>query len=251
MQGPASPSSNAEFGLLVDGFDRLPGIIMPYNKPHLPRLLEGWGLARAKDLLAYEVRSDSLNPATVRLFKKIAARHGQVTVRPMDMKRFSRELDIVVRLYNSAWEKNWGFCPMTEEELRFEAAELKDIIDPRLALFAEVAGEAVAFSLSVPDVNPALQAAGGSLFPLGFLRFLLKKRSVRRLRTVMLGVAPAYRGKGLDGMLVGETISRGIAAGYDASECSWVLEDNLKMRSAIERLGGVVTQTYRVYERVL
>jgi hypothetical protein len=251
LLGPASPSSNAEFGLLVEGFDRMPGVIMPYNKPYYPRLLEAWGLAKAKDLLAYEVRHEGLNPLTLRLFERIAARHAKVTIRELDMRCFDRELDTVVKLYNSAWEKNWGFCPMTEEELRFEAAEMKGVLDPRVALFAEIDGEAVAFSLSVPDINPALKAAGGSLLPLGWLRFLWAKRGVRRLRTLLLGVAAPHRGKGLDGVLVGETIRRGIAAGYDAAECSWVLEDNLKMRSAIERLGGVVTQTYRVYEKML
>ncbi|MBI4676314.1 MAG: N-acetyltransferase [Elusimicrobia bacterium] len=251
MLGPASPSSNGEFGLLIHGFDRMPAVIMPYHRPYYQRLLEGWGLAKAKDLLSYEVSEAALNPMTVKLFERIASRHGRVSIRAIDMGRFDRELDTVVRLYNSAWEKNWGFCPMTEEELRFEAAELKGILDPRVVLFAEVEGEPVAFSLSVPDINPALKAAGGRLFPLGLLRFLWKRRSIHRLRTLLLGVAAQHRGKGLDGVLVGETIRRGIAAGYGVSECSWVLEDNLKMRSAIERLGGSVTQTYRVYEGVL
>ncbi|MBI5623748.1 MAG: N-acetyltransferase [Elusimicrobia bacterium] len=251
MLGPASPSSNAEFGLLVSGFDRMPSVIMPYHRPYYARLLESFGLAKAKDLLAYEMRQESLNHATLKLFEKIAARHAKVTIRELDMRRFASELDVVVKLYNEAWEKNWGFCPMTEDELRFEAAELKDVIDPRVALFAEVEGKPVAFSLSIPDINPALKAAGGDLFPLGFLRFLWAKRGIRKLRTLLLGVASAHRGKGLDGVLVGETVRRGLAAGYDVAECSWVLEDNLKMRSAIERLGGVVTQTYRVYEKLL
>ena len=123
--------------------------------------------------------------------------------------------------------------------------------DPRVVFIAEHEGVPVGIALSVPDVSPALKAAGGRLFPFGALRFAWRARRIVRLRTILLGVVRGFRDRGLDGILVGETIRRGLAAGYTATECSWILEDNRAMVRPLEKLGGVVTKVYRVYERAL
>ncbi len=245
--GPASPSSNGEFGLLIDGFDILPGLIMPYHKRYYRQFLEAAGFAKCKDLFAYQVHEDELNPKALRLFERIAARQDNLRIRQYDPSRFNEEIETVLRLYNGAWERNWGFVPMTEEEFRSEAQLMRRIADPRVLLFAEVGGETVGFALSLPDINQAVRHAHGRLFPLGFLRILYHVRTIRKLRTLLLGVDSRFRDRGLDGLLVWETITRGIKAGYNVSECSWVLEDNLKIRRPIEKIGGRITQTYRVY----
>ena len=245
--GPASPSSNGEFGLLIDGFDLHPAILMPYQKPYYRELIEEAGFEKAKDLYAYVVDEEHLNRKTLELFERISSRLGNLKVREVDLSRFREEIELVIRLYNSAWERNWGFVPMTEEELRFEARQLRRIIDSRVVLFAEAEGETVAFALSLPDINLALKHARGRLFPFGLFKILYHARKIRKLRTILLGVVKEYRDKGLDGVLYWETIKRGLAAGYNVSECSWILEDNMKMRRAIEKMGGRITQTYRVF----
>lgn len=254
VRGPASPSSNGEFGLLIDGFDRYPAVIMPYHKPYYQELIEGLGFLKAKDLLSYEVHQDRLNHERLGLIERILARRRgdlEVTVRALDRARFNEEVETVLRLYNEAWERNWGFVPMTEEELRFEAKQLRPILDSRVVLFADVDGEPVGFGLSLPDVNLALRHANGRLFPFGLFRILYHSRRIKKLRTLLLGVTRAWRERGLEALLYLETIKRGIAAGYCVSECSWILEDNHKMRTALEKMGGEVIQTYRVYEREL
>ncbi|HAK95157.1 MAG TPA: N-acetyltransferase [Planctomycetes bacterium] len=249
--GPASPSSNGEFGLLIEGFERMPAVMMPYHREHYRGFVEDFGFAKGKDLLAYEITQERLDARTLDLFERLRARASDITVRPVDTRRFAGEVARMRAVYNAAWERNWGFVPMTDEEFDDEAAAMKRITDPRVMFIAEHAGAPVGIALSVPDVNPALKAAGGRLFPFGALRFARRARTITRLRTILLGVVRGYRDRGLDGILVGETIRRGLAAGYTATECSWILEDNRAMCRPLEKLGGVVTKVYRVYERAL
>ena len=140
---------------------------------------------------------------------------------------------------------------MTEAELRFEAKQLRSILDPRVVIFAEIDDVPVGFALSLPDFNYAFRTANGRLFPFGLAKILYRARSIDKLRTIFLGVVPGYRDRGLDALLYLETINRAIGAGYVVSECSWILEDNHRMRTALEKMGGVVTQTYRVYQKEL
>ncbi len=249
--GPASPSSNGEFGLLIKGFEHMPAVMMPYQREHYREFVEDFGFVKGKDLLAYEIARERLDARTLELFERLRARASDITVRPVDPRRFAGEVARMLAVYNAAWERNWGFVPMTDEEFRHEAAAMKRILDPRVVFIAECAGVPVGVALSVPDVIVALKAAGGRLFPLGALRFAWRARGITRLRTILLGVVRGFRDRGLDGIMVGETIRRGLAAGYTATECSWILEDNRAMCRPLEKLGGVVTKVYRVYERPL
>ncbi len=249
--GPASPNSNGEFGLLVKGFEHMPAVMMPYHREYYRTFVEDFGFAKGKDLLAYEITRERLDARTLDLFERLRARATDITVRPVDRRRFAGEVARMRAVYNAAWERNWGFVPMTAEEFDYEAANLKRIVDPRVVFIAEHEGAPVGIALSVPDLSPALKAAGGRLFPLGALRFAWRARKVARLRTILLGVVKEFRERGLDGILVGETIRRGLAAGYTATESSWILEDNRAMVRPLEKLGGVVTKVYRVYERAL
>lgn len=252
MVGPMSFSTNYECGLLVEGFDTPPAILMAYNPPYYGRLLESCGLSKAKDLWAWELSSSAQPPEkVVRIAEKIRQREG-ITIRPVSLKDFDAEVERIKSIYNSAWERNWGFVPMTDREFYRLVSELKQIFVPDLALMAEVKGEAVAFALTVPDANQALKAAGGRLttygLPIGLIRMLLAARRIHWLRLIVLGIKEGYRRRGLDAILYLDTLRKAKELGYTGGEISWTLEDNHLVNRAIESMGGKRTKTYRVYQ---
>jgi len=249
-RGPMNFSSNEEWGLLVDGFEHPPAIMMTHNPPYYARLLESRGYGKAKDVLAFLLDDPTLPARLAGAMERFERRRG-VTVRPLDMRRFPEELARVQDIYNAAWERNWGFIPMTEAEFEHMARQLRPVVDPRFCLFAEVDGEAVGFLLGLPDYNQAIRYANGRLFPTGLLKILWHRRNIDRLRVITLGVKPGYRKLGIDAMLYTRVWTDGVAAGFGKAECSWILEDNLEMRRALERMGGRAYKTYRIYERRL
>jgi hypothetical protein len=251
VMGPASPNSNGEFGLLIEGYERSPALMMPYHHAYYRGYIEDFGFKKGKDLRAYEITEERLDQQTLDLFERLRVRSKDITVRPIDKRNYAAEIERLREVYNAAWERNWGFMPMTPEEFDYEAEGMRRIVDARVVFIAEYEGRPVGIALSLPDLSSALKAANGRLFPFGLLRLMWRARKVNRLRTVLLGVARGFRDRGLDGILVGETIRRGTAAGYHATECSWILEDNRAMCRPIEKLGGVVTKVYRVYELAL
>ena len=164
---------------------------------------------------------------------------------------FQDEVAAIKGVYNSAWARNWGFVPMTDAEFDDMAKRLKPVVDSDLTLLAEVAGEVVGFSLTLPDLNQALKHINGRLFPFGLLRLLWESRKIHSVRILTLGVKPGYRRLGVDAALYLRTWVVGTSKGYVMGEASWVLEDNWDMRRALEKMGFRVHKTYRVYERVL
>lgn len=254
FRGPASFSSNHEFGFLVEGFDSPPVIMMPYNRPYQPKFAESFGLQKAMDLFAYQLTSRvPLPERMVKLADRIAERTG-VTIRSMNMKRFGDEVDTIRQLYNDAWEDNWGFVPLSEAEFRHMAADMKQIVDPDLALIAEVDGRPIGFALSLPDINVALKSLNGSLFPTGIFKLLWNTKvsnKVHGLRTLIMGLVPEYRRKGIDSLLYLRTYQIGTSKGYNKSELSWILETNELMRSAAKTLGADEYKRYRVYEMTM
>jgi GNAT superfamily N-acetyltransferase len=253
IRGPMNFSTNETCGMLLDAFDKPPFVMMPYNPPYYPRLMELCGFVKAKDLLAYWMneKTISIPDKLKRVSERIAKREG-VTFRTIDMKRFDAEIGLVKEIYNAAWSRNWGFVPMTDEEFHHMAKDLKRVIDPRMVFIAEVAGKPAAFSLALPDINLALKKVkNGRLFPLGLAKLLWHGRNIHRVRVITLGVVKEFQKRGLDGLLIMETITRGMAMGYHEAEMSWVLEDNELMRHGCESIGGHVSKTYRVYEAPL
>ena len=248
VRGPASFSNNEEFGLLVDGFDSAPMILMPYNPPYYADHLESAGFAKEKDLLAFYLQDEVAPERVLRLAQRLAER-SSVKVRFFEKKRFRQEVELVRDLYNRAWEKNWGFVPMTDAEIDHMAASLKPAIDPRLILFAEIEGKPIGFALALPDLNQAIAKANGRLFPFGLIRILLESRRVHRVRVLTLGVLPEYRRLGADLLLYAMLYSDGVRRGYHAGEFSWILEDNELMKKPLQALGATVYKTYRVYDR--
>ncbi|WP_375764722.1 N-acetyltransferase [Archangium gephyra] len=253
--GPMSYSTNGEVGLLIEGFTTPPAIMTTYNPPWYAALLEANGFTKAKDLFAWELSSSTPPPEKVaRIAEKIRHREG-VTVRPVNLKEFDAEVARVKAMYNSAWEKNWGFVPMTEHEFDHLAKDLKQMVRPELALVAEVKGQPVGFALTIPDANEAIKAANGRLttfgLPIGLAKLLLASRRIRRLRLILLGTVEGYRRRGLDAILYLDTLNKARELGYEGGEISWTLEDNHLVNRAIESMGGKQSKRYRVYEKPL
>ncbi len=252
MRGPTNFTTNDVLGLLVEGFDDDPAVLMPYNPPYYAEQFAACGLVKSKDLYALEIKAEGYTGQLDRLASSVLSR-GRATVRPVALSRWHEELAFVRRCYNEAWANNWGFVPWTDRELAALAKELKPLIDPRLAFVGEVDGQPAAISIAVPDANEALKLANGRLFPLGLLKIVwrIKVSRCTRVRVLALGVLPKYRRLGLDGLLIHRTIQSGLALGYRRAELGWVLEDNEAMLRPLEHLAAERTKVYRVYDRAL
>ncbi|HOQ98010.1 MAG TPA: N-acetyltransferase, partial [Anaerolineae bacterium] len=180
---------------------------------------------------------------------EIAAKRCGVTVRKVNMRRFDEELACVKRVYNDAWSRNWGFVPMTEAEIDHLAEGLKQFLDPDLLFVAEAGGRPVGVSVTLPDVNQALiHVRDGRLFPFGWANYLWHRRRVDALRVTIMGVVRDYQLRGIDAIFYVRTMQEGMRKGYRWGEMSWILEDNLPMRQAMESLGGMIYKTYRMYD---
>jgi hypothetical protein len=172
-------------------------------------------------------------------------------VRPLDRSRFEQEVRTAFSVYNEAWAANWGFVPMTEAEFAYMAKALKPIVDPDLILIAEVEGQAVGFSVALPDYNPIFRRMAGRLFPLGIFHYLLGRRRLDNVRVITMGVVEKHRRRGIDIMLIYHTFKNGVPKGYVHGEFSWILEDNVMLVRAMERMGAQRRKTYRIYEKEL
>ena len=251
IRGPFNFSTNEECGFLAEGFDSPPNIMMPYTKPYYLEMMERQGYRKAKDLLALDYHYQGCVPEyLVRFSRRIRERTG-VRVRSLDLDDFEAEIERALRVYNEAWQDNWGFVPMTEEQFRHMARELRPIIDPAVALIAEKDGEPVGFSLSLPDYNQILRRLNGRLLPFGWARLLLGRNTIDRIRVITLGVVEKYRNRAIDVLLYHDTFQNGNRQGYWSCEMSWILEDNAKMIRAMKRMGAEPYKTYRIYEKSL
>ena len=251
LRGPVSYSTNHECGALIEGFDSPPRIMMPYNKPYLPPLLEKFGFKKAMDLYAYRINQSMPIPERItEITDKLLERAG-AAIRHMKMSRFDDEVEKLHQIYNAAWEENWGFVPMTKEEFFYLSKNLKQIVDPKVALILEVDKKPIGFLLALPDINQALIKLEGKLFPLGLIKLLWNtkvRNKIDCLRVITMGIIPEYHGKGLDMVLYSKIYHEGLKAGYSWAEMSWVLESNQLMNSAIKRMGAELYKKYRIFE---
>jgi GNAT superfamily N-acetyltransferase len=253
VQGPMNLSTNEEVcspGVLIDGWHRPPAILMGHNPRYYAELITRAGYVKSKDLLSYWLDSETTPPRLQRTYDRML-RDGRVKLRTLNLRRFDEEVATVRDIYNSAWERNWGFVPMTSAELDNMAKQLKPIAEPNLCVFVEVDGEAAGFVLGLPDFNVALRHVNGRLFPLGVLKLLWYKRKIAQCRTITLGLKPDYRGRGLDGLLIAHLFMEAKKIGIWKGECSWILEDNWDMRRGLDRIGGAPDKTYRLFEKPL
>jgi GNAT superfamily N-acetyltransferase len=255
IRGPVNPSMNDETGLLVDGFDGPPVILMTYNPPYYQDLIKGAGLDKVKDLYAYMVYTeDWQNEKLARMSEIVKERNG-VTFRNLNLKdkqQFQRDVETLRDIYNTAWEKNWGFVKMTNDEFDFLAADLKQIANPEYAFIAESHGKVAGFLLAVPDVNFCFRhnKSGGLLT--GVYHLLTKRKKIRLIRLIVLGVLPEFRRTGIDGALYTEIARRAKRDNLIGAEASWILEDNEMMnRGLTHTMKGQLYRTYRLFESPL
>jgi len=251
VRGPFNFSTNQECGFLARGFDRPPAIMMPYTKPYYLDFMAELGYSRARDLVAYEYQYRGEIPGYIERFSRKVRDRSDVVVRPIDMRNFHQDVRKAFQVYNSAWRKNWGFVPMTEDQFAFTADGLKQIVDPALALIAEIDGEPVGFSLALPDYNPLFKKVGGRLLPFGLLTILLGRKKISHVRVLTMGVVREHRKRGIDILLAYHTFRNGLPRGYRSAELSWILEENVLLRRALERMGAMHTKTYRIFEKRL
>lgn len=255
VRGPTNPSMNDTAGLLVDGFDREPSVLMPYNAPYYESFLQRFGFERAMTMWAYYIHKNYVTTDKLeRGVELIRKRNPGITLRTLEMDRFDEEARTILHIYNDAWSGNWGHVPMTEAEFGQLARELKQIVDPNIIFILEDDGRPVAFSISLPNVNQLLRhVRDGRLLPLGLPRMLAyaKFGGLYECRTPLMGVLRAYQGRGLDAVLNLAIIQEGPKLGYDASEMSWVLDSNMRLRNALESFGGVVDKEYAMFEKSL
>lgn len=251
LVGPVNPSTNYECGLLVRGFDAFPRVMMPYNPPRYAELLEGCGLAKVKDVLAFE---SPVHPGSwarlERVAEKTRRREPTLVVRRVDLKRFRKEVAILREIYNAAWERNWGFVPASEAEFTHLAKELKPLVDPHLLQIAFLGEEPVAFLLALPDVNPALAVLNGSMAnPLRVARAMWVGRRRDALRLITMGVKETYRRRGIEAVLFFAGLRAALERGYRRCEYSWILEDNELALRTVRLMDATLTKIYRLYAR--
>jgi GNAT superfamily N-acetyltransferase len=255
LRGPVNPSMNEEVGALVPSESEpgIPFLMMTHNPAYYLDLFSAAGFSKEKDLVAILAPvSDRGLGRLGRIAEGVRRREkGALTVRPIRMDRFVEDLSKVKEIYNRAWEKNWGFVPMTSEEIDAMAKKLKPLLYPPWVLFVELNGTPVAFHLAIPDYNLVLNKLGGSLFPFGWLTFLVLKGKIDRCRTMALGVLPEYRKRGFDAVLYYEAMKEGVRIGTKWAEFSWMLEDNLDILKPLQVFGGRIYRRYRIVGKPL
>ena len=251
LRGPMNFSTNETCGMLVDGFERDPVVMMPYNPAFYPRRVEDFGMKKAMDLYSYLY--DGEDPHTqriLRLARAVASRHSY-GLRPITKKNVFRILDDFKDVYNRSWEKNWGFVPMTPAEMDHLAVQLKDVLEPGLAFLLLDGETPIGASVSLPDINHVLKALNGRVTLRGLFRAKKAFDGINTVRTLIMGVAPQYRKRGLELLLIAETIRQGMKKGYRFADLGWILEDNELMNRELENMGAKIYKRYRVYEMAI
>ncbi|MEX0905090.1 MAG: GNAT family N-acetyltransferase [Balneolaceae bacterium] len=250
--GPANPGMMDEIGILVEGFDKYPSILMPYHKSYYDELIKACGYKKKMDLLTYEVTQDSVDrDRSNRAMEIVKKRLSGIFIRKINLKKIHDEVKVIREIFNSAWKDNWGFIPLSEDEFSALASDLKTIVDDDFAHIAEIDGKPVGFSVALPEYNQILRNLNGKLFPTGIFKILWNRKKINKVRTALMGVIPEYQGKGIDALLHREAIENGLKKGIYSSEVGWILENNIQMVRVAEKLGGTNDKRYRMYGKKL
>jgi len=248
MVGPMNPSTNDELGILIEGFDSSPYILMTYNPKYYIYFMERYGLTKQMDFFAYliEIEKAPLKKLE-KAAEKIRERNPGIKIRQAKLKDWENEVENVRTIYNNAWENNWGFVPWTKEEFYTEAMKLKPFLVPGTIPIAEVNGKPVGMLITVPNYNEVTKKMNGKLDPWTILKFLWYRKKISTERLPIMGVVKEYRRRGIETLLFLEALKSSRRVGYEYCESSWVLEDNILTQRAIEFLGGRLYKKYRVY----
>jgi hypothetical protein len=255
--GPMDFTTNDEIGILIEGFDRRPMILEPWHPPYYQRLVEAEGFAKAMDVQMWELQfgdlkeGEQFDPSIHAAAKKALEDEG-IVIRNMRKRDMAAEVRRFMDVYNEAWGDNWGFVPITDAEVEFQAKNLKQVLDEDWTFIAEKEGEVVGAALTLPDINQVMAKLNGRLLPFGWAKFLLGKRKVDQLRVFALGVTHAYRHSGVAAGLYLRHLEEAAKPGaIGGGEMGWILETNEPMNRAMEGMGGTVVKKYRLYERGL
>lgn len=257
MRGPFSLSINDETGLLIDGFDRPPSVMMGHARPYYARHLEALGFEKAKDVIAYDYDATKPLPRLMAAMVEKARRSGDLEVRRLSKRHLDRDLRIIMAIFNDAWSQNWGFVPLTEAEVAALGRHLKWLVAEDYVAIASWRGEPAAMAVSLPDINRAIRDLHGRLLPFGWakLAWRIFARPPGAVRIPLMGVRKAHQGSAVGSALALSVIDQvrqaHLSRGTTRAELSWILEDNEAMRRIIEALGGVPYKTYRIYELAL
>ena len=254
-RGPMNPSTNYECGQLVAGFEEASTFMTQWNPPYYDGLCTGAGMLPAKDLLGFWFTSDETVMKLPPFVERQAARaleKGRMTFRDLDPSRFDEEVAALWQIYNDAWERNWGFIPMSKDEFLHTAKDMKQLLDPRFAFMASVDGEPAGFMLALPDYNVVLRKnRSGRLFPFGGLRMLFGKTRITTYRVMALGVRHKFRSRSILALFTHEIMRRGKASGKLGADASWLLEDNQMIVKPMRAMGAREWKRWRVYERTI
>ncbi len=255
---PLSLSVWEEPGLLVKGFDHDPTVMMGHNSPHYQGWIEALDYTRTKSLFTYELDITKEFPPLVQRIVASGERNARINVRPVDLKQFKREADIVIKLVNDAWSQNWGFVPFTEQEAKYAGEHMKPLIREDLNMIAELDGEPVAFMLTWSNINEIIKPFNGKLLPFNWLKLLawMRKRHTRTMRVPLMGVRKDLQNSRLASQLAFmmiEFIRRNAVANYGAErgEIGWILEDNQGMVAIADAIDSKINREYRVYQKPL
>jgi hypothetical protein len=249
MRGPANPSSNDEYGMLLEGFDDPPRLLMTYNPKYYLDLCENYGMKKAKDLYAYKLENHKVTSSEkLKRVQQIARDRYKLKISQLDLKNFNKELEKVKYVYNKAWAPNWGFIPMSDAQIDAMAKDLKPLVEPSLVLFGEIDNQLVGFALVMLDYNQIFINMNGRLFPFNFIKLFTQKKKIKWARIITLGIIPEHQKKGLDAVFYWEIVNRAHNVGIDLGEASWVLEDNDMMNRGAIVMGGTVYKKYRIWE---
>lgn len=251
--GPVSLAFHHEVGLQVTGHERFPAMMMPYNPTFYGVLFEANGFTKLKDLYSYEVQAIEGVPEKVRRLAERVKASGRVTVRRIDLDHPEADISKMQGIFHTMLKPGFGFAPVSHAEFMSIVNRLRPLVllRPELSLFAEVDGEVVGFSITVPDTHVAQREAGGYLFPFGLAKMLWKARSIVRLRGLMFGIKDGWRRRGIDALLASETFRQAVALGYQGGELGWAMEDDTLVNRMLQATGGKHVKTFRVYERPL
>lgn len=254
MIGPVNFSTNESCGLLIEGFNSPSMVMMPYNYAYYSALLESMGFRKKTDLLAYQFKAEDYNDKPYQLSEVIRKRLEKkgIIIRTINMKRFDEEAAKLREVYNTAWDANLGFVPMTPREFDYLAKDLKMIMDPDFCLIAEHEGKIVGFSLGIPDINQILKKIKkGRLLPTGIFKLLLQRKKVNAVRILALGVLQGYRKLGIEACFYGASIRKYREKNMEMAEASWVLENNVLMNQGLVKMDAKPYKRYRIYEKAI
>lgn len=254
MTGPENYSTNDTCGTLIEGYDTPPAIMTTYNKNYYQEYLEKFGMEKDMDLLSYIIYTKDVPDKLLRLSTRILDRLNEkgITIRKANLSNYAEEVDNLFKIYNAAWEKNWGFVPMTEAEFKHATKDMKQILDPDFILIAEHDGKPIGFSLSIPDMNvPFKTLKKGRLLPFGIFKLLYNKRKINRVRVITLGILENYRKLGIDAYFYMKAFEEAKNKNMLYGEASWILENNEMMNKAIMKINGSVYKKHRLFKKAI